>query len=587
MINIKSNLLNSDELFIVEKISNTIIQKKKHLLGLNFDPWSFDRPERLGIVLAIFLKFGIPSLLGIEVGEILDLILLIENTYNNVPYHSFCHAVDVFVKSFYLLDDLKMSNYLTSFDILVLLICSLAHDSELAMKYPNSTLESYSIDLVLGFINELSLFRNIMDISDPIYVDSSISAKTVVDAIFQQITQAILFTDMAHHFEVVSMCSEVLDFLSKKLLYLNINPGFEQDDKLSKHKSEIAPSSPFSFLKMIDMESISENYHLRNYPHTPKNSEDHISIIEANKKNRPLSLSTGDMLLDSKNRFKLVTVMLHAVDIFNPILPWNLCKKWSTLMMNEFIAQGDLEKRKCLQVTPSMDRATYNQSRTSIDFATIVILPFFNEFVSLIPVKDEMISSLSKNILCWKAIDQSKDEAAEKSKPTSLETQIEKFPLKGKNYADLSLHNQHLKISAPDQTKKLSVAAGTLEIPTNDYYSKKFRRYSNDDADNFIRGKIGMLFSGKLQQVENRRKLNKRGESVELRSTFFKNREVLSNNHSKLTYLRNGSMPLAVKLRRTQSEGSNLFSKKDNFSTRQSPVSELSGKNVFNVPYFR
>ncbi|OLY84699.1 3',5'-cyclic-nucleotide phosphodiesterase regA [Smittium mucronatum] len=98
-------------------------------LGLDFDPWSFSRPERLGISLAVFKDMNVPVILGIDIGNMLDFILDIEFCYKDVPYHSFCHGLDVLVKTHFMLNSMRMANYLTSYDITALLICALCHDA--------------------------------------------------------------------------------------------------------------------------------------------------------------------------------------------------------------------------------------------------------------------------------------------------------------------------------------------------------------------------------------------------------------------------------------------------------------------------
>ena len=46
----------------------------------------------------------------------------------------------------------------------------------------------------------------------------------------------------------------------------------------------------------------------------------------------------------SEERILLASFILHCADISNPGKDWPVCERWANLVMNEFFAQGDLEK---------------------------------------------------------------------------------------------------------------------------------------------------------------------------------------------------------------------------------------------------
>ncbi|KAI8324691.1 HD-domain/PDEase-like protein, partial [Martensiomyces pterosporus] len=125
----------------------------------------------------------------------------------------------------------------------------------------------------------------------------------------------------------------------------------------------------------------------------------HFDVLEECKV--LVSISMCDALLDSTQRQSLIGILLHAVDVFNPVLPWPMCKKWSDLMNTESFNQGDLEKKLSLPVSPNMDRETTDQRQVSLDFGNIIIRPFFLELVSLFPVEDALLPSLDRNLVKW------------------------------------------------------------------------------------------------------------------------------------------------------------------------------------------
>ncbi|OLY84698.1 cAMP-specific 3',5'-cyclic phosphodiesterase, isoforms N/G [Smittium mucronatum] len=209
-----------------------------------------------------------------------------------------------------------------------------------------------------------------------------------------------------------------------------------------------------------------------------------------------------DVILDSLSRRNLVTVLLHAVDIFNPVLPWPMSKKWSNLMMEESILQGDLEKDKGLQVSPSMDREKYDQINMSIEFSTIIIFPFFRSLCNLVPVKESILFELGKNISIWSEMKEERNKNKIQSDSTPSVPEISIVETSNSNETKLGSH-----IKLTDQTRRLSVAAGTIEISPG--YYNQYRRHSDDTFENIIHRKIGLVFSKKLNRIQTRRRINK------------------------------------------------------------------------------
>ncbi|PVU89968.1 hypothetical protein BB559_004852 [Furculomyces boomerangus] len=554
---------------------STILKNNRNLLGPEFDPWKFDRPERIGIILGIFKDMNVLEILEINIDEMIDFVLLVEDSYQNVPYHSFCHAVDVFVKTYYMLNDLEMSNYLTKYDIISLMISALCHDTghpglnnlyqvnartNLSKKYPKSTLESYSVDLTLYFLEETSLLRNLVGVSDPIYIDFTIGEKDIKQALLAEITEAILLTDMARHFEVVDMCTALIKSLSEKAKQiknryepLNYNQknsknfpngcSFDTNNLYSRRPvSETIPVSKSPLSLNSDCLNTEIQEALNSIKKTSiKSNESNVQDKSTEKSkvsiNRPQSMMKNEVLLNSKQRRCLVNVLLHAVDIFNPVLPWDMSKKWSELMMDESLAQGDLEKKYGLQVTPSMDRETYNQYLVSIEFSSIIIMPFFRELTNLIPVREQLLDNIGRNLEMWKSLYSEQynqilpqEKTPEMAGKEKLKENIQIINPFQKNLEeasnipkkDVSVYLEPITpitpISSPlspvsakqfpgvfhDEARRLSVAAGTIEILPIHY--SNFRRHSDDFLEGIDHQTIGMFFSEKLKKIQNRRK---------------------------------------------------------------------------------
>ncbi|KAJ2607720.1 hypothetical protein GGF44_006448, partial [Coemansia sp. RSA 1694] len=107
---------------------NSYIEEQWTSAKLQFNPWAHSRAEKQGILLSIFRATHVLTVLELSPSDMLDFCLDIESLYNDVPYHSFNHAVDVVVKLYYVLSDLQASAYLATYDIASLLIAGLCHD---------------------------------------------------------------------------------------------------------------------------------------------------------------------------------------------------------------------------------------------------------------------------------------------------------------------------------------------------------------------------------------------------------------------------------------------------------------------------
>merc|ERR1719329_59074 len=71
-----------------------------------------------------------------------------------------------------------------------------------------------------------------------------------------------------------------------------------------------------------------------------------------------------DSMWEPDTRRMLRNVLLHFADISNPAKTFPLCKEWALRVLEEFFAQGDLEKQNGLPLQPLNDR-----SKTNVPFS--------------------------------------------------------------------------------------------------------------------------------------------------------------------------------------------------------------------------
>jgi hypothetical protein len=96
--------------------------------------------------------------------------------------------------------------------------------------------------------------------------------------------------------------------------------------------------------------------------------------------------------------------ILHAADISNPAKAWNISKKWSDLVVQEFFAQGDVEKAEQLPVSMNMDRSRSFQDEISLNFNDFMVAPFFFALLNALPKLEKAVRHLESNRRQWNSI---------------------------------------------------------------------------------------------------------------------------------------------------------------------------------------
>lgn len=109
----------------------------------------------------------------------------------------------------------------------------------------------------------------------------------------------------------------------------------------------------------------------------------------------------GRRNIDEKPRLTIMKSILHVADISNPARPWEACKKWSDLVLEEFFMQGDKEKAENLPVSMNCDRSSTFQDELSINFADFIVTPFFFSLTRFMPKMIKACKMLESNRQQW------------------------------------------------------------------------------------------------------------------------------------------------------------------------------------------
>merc|ERR550537_286840 len=93
-----------------------------------------------------------------------------------------------------------------------------------------------------------------------------------------------------------------------------------------------------------------------------------------------------------------INAMLHGADVGNPMKPWELAHRLAYLCVDEFFAQGDLEKAAGIPVQMLNDRDKVNRPNSQIGFIEFVIAPFAEGIIHIFPTLDGLAFNLGDNV---------------------------------------------------------------------------------------------------------------------------------------------------------------------------------------------
>eukprot|EP01105_Mastigella_eilhardi_P020492 TRINITY_DN4888_c0_g1_i1.p1 TRINITY_DN4888_c0_g1~~TRINITY_DN4888_c0_g1_i1.p1 ORF type:complete len:439 (-),score=131.49 TRINITY_DN4888_c0_g1_i1:46-1362(-) len=107
---------------------------------------------------------------------------------------------------------------------------------------------------------------------------------------------------------------------------------------------------------------------------------------------------------DPKHRELVINILLHAADISNPVKSFRTAKKWADLVFEEFLNQGDLEKKHGLPVSPYMDRNNTDQVKLSINFLNYMVKPLFSSLAKFSRAAfEQLVVNMTNNQAEWEA----------------------------------------------------------------------------------------------------------------------------------------------------------------------------------------
>jgi len=97
----------------------------------------------------------------------------------------------------------------------------------------------------------------------------------------------------------------------------------------------------------------------------------------------------------------MLNAILHTADVGNPMKPWDIAQKLAYLCMDEFFAQGDMEKELGIPVQMLNDRDKVNRANSQIGFIEFMIFPLCEAMVQIFPPLDFLAFHVVQNLKSW------------------------------------------------------------------------------------------------------------------------------------------------------------------------------------------
>jgi hypothetical protein len=256
--------------------------------------------------------------------------------------------------------------------------------------------------------------------------------------------KAIMATDMSFHYDMLNNLNTLIEFISTPASTPSSSDGevteaeSDTDESMPpspshSHTKDSLPAVESPALAQSTVESAGSReafrerfrcpvaHHRRQFSTSSTASDCSDSTVSTqNSAQTPLSLDGARSPFDlpANLRQSLCNCLLHAADISNAVKPWDLCKKWSDLVVEEFFRQGDIEKAQQLPVSPYMDRDQHNQPQISLGFCDFVVKPYFETFVEFLPEAAPFLSNLMNNRTQWVELQKAELLTTKDSKPT-------------------------------------------------------------------------------------------------------------------------------------------------------------------------
>ncbi|CAB9517448.1 affinity cAMP-specific and IBMX-insensitive 3',5'-cyclic phosphodiesterase [Seminavis robusta] len=297
-------------------------------------------------------KFPDEKGFNVPVRTLCDYLRVIEEDYENNPYHNAIHAADVLQSLHSLIQMTKDTLKPSKEELLSILLAAAVHD----VKHPgrNNAFQSqaltgfsltYNKTSILENLHASHAFRRMLNIdftsdesgpNDVRKVSKHFNIlcnlkKKQFHSVREKVIDAILHTDMSKHFEFVNKM--------KAMALARHQPGDSQSEASGPKDEEV---------------------------------------------------------------WQILLFLLHMADISNSAKPDPIFSLWAERVMEEFFQQGDEESRLGMPISNLCNRATVNIPDSQFGFMNFVVQPSYDVLGQLLPeVQEAVLPIVSRNLDYW------------------------------------------------------------------------------------------------------------------------------------------------------------------------------------------
>ncbi|ORE02450.1 HD-domain/PDEase-like protein [Rhizopus microsporus var. microsporus] len=330
-----------------------------NLCTWNFNPFDLTEQDLIHSAYLVFDQLlSLPELSSLNLkDQLYDFIIDLASVYHNDnPYHNFAHAVDVLQCLFYMLSELGLLPF--------------TNKSKSDTVRPQDLLSLYDIfalliaaighDAAHPGVNNMFLINT----SNPL---------------------AILYNDQS-----------VLESLHSVTLFQLLSKH-----GIDKRVSQVSPACYRDFRKIIISSILSTDMALHNeYVDKIKEQAKRLHSIDLNQLNR----STAE-----KERILLCSALIKCADISNVARAFQHSQQWAKLLVDEFAAQGNLEKEFGIAVSPASDDSIALED-SQINFIQFVALDLFKSLSMVTKEIAFAVDQLNSNLSHWESIKQKNEQ---------------------------------------------------------------------------------------------------------------------------------------------------------------------------------
>ncbi|KAM3968513.1 uncharacterized protein ACR2FA_011160 isoform 2-T2 [Aphomia sociella] len=216
-----------------------------------------------------------------------------------------------------------------------------------------------------------------------------------------------------------------------------------------------------------------------------------------------LDTNTLDMR-KSEHRHLVLQIALKCADISNPCRPWEISRKWSLKVCEEFFRQGDYERKLNLPVTALCDRHTTSIPKIQTGFFKFVVTPLITEWHRFLQndLSAQMLKNLVYNQGKWETLvaqELAEETGTEISEADMVDDDLE--TCSGTYISDSSELLLPLRRSSLNTTKQtgLKEQLRRFSVPLNVFQDSKFKNReksrTSSIAEPSIKGKNSSLGS--------------------------------------------------------------------------------------------